>query len=94
MRTEQGKGEQSVQRKRNERKKKTHLDSQKKRDERQAGQSERRASAGKEGERERFEGGSVPSAEVLGSPEQTLANRGAVVRVRVGRGGGDSSTRM
>lgn len=47
-----------------------------------------------ERERERFEGGSVPSAEVLGSPEQTLANRGAVVRVRVGRGGGDSSTRM
>lgn len=40
------------------------------------------------GERERFESGSVQSAEVHGSPEQTLANRGAVVRVRVDLGRG------
>lgn len=35
--------------------------------------------------RGRFEGGCVQSSEVHGSPEQTLANREAVVRVRVGQ---------
>lgn len=39
-------------------------------------------------ERGTFEGGCVQSAEAHGSPEQTLANREAVVRVRVGRGRG------
>lgn len=38
--------------------------------------------------RERVERGAVQSAEAHGSPEQTLANRGAVVRVRVDQGRG------
>lgn len=86
MRTEQGKGEQSVQRKRNERKNKK-TSRQSKKEGRRDKQGSWRDEPPQE-KRERFEGGSVQSAEVHGSPEQTLANRGAVVRVRVGQGRG------
>lgn len=78
-----------MQRKRNERKnkKKTSRQSKKKKKSRRDKQGSRREEPPQE-KRERIEGGSVQSAEVHGSPEQTLTNRGAVVCVRVGQGRG------
>lgn len=67
--------------------KKKHQDSQKKKKSQRDKQGSRREEPPQE-KRERIEGGSVQSAEVHGSPEQTLTNRGAVVCVRVGQGRG------
>lgn len=64
-----------MQGKRNERERKKHQDGQKRDELLQEW-------------RERVERGAVQSAEVHGSPEQTLANREAVVRVRVDQGRG------